>query len=427
MKKIFLLFTAFSLFCCVFKLNITSIIYYGNEIIPDDSGPISNYTSYNPNDYLDTYFYKLETNYGYNVKGSCGYIAIGMLLSYYDTFLSDYFISDTYDAATNLGSYISSDALNANSPGINRFYDASLENISNINYYDNYINNPSYYNYYFQYYLLHTYSQYYNYNNTSVYPASLSADEVNSILCDYIENNQYIADYVTINHIESSDVSNINDYVIGLVNNGIPVVALVSRTVGTETYSHATICYDYQNGLIFHWGKDGYTHVNSTNYQISINDIYYFTTTLNHSCSNNYYYNNTFYCSCDYCNNVNHTHNYTYGTYNNTTHNLICNTSSMNAPHSFTYEYYDASFHTTSCDCGFNQYQQHAVAGGSTGLTRCLFCNALVNVGIVPFGSNYIIIELNDGEEIELYFYLYETIALDLLYNGENDEEDEEI
>ena len=45
----------------------------------------------------------------------------------------------------------------------------------------------------------------------------------------------------------------------------------------------------------------------------------------------------------------------------------------------------------------------------------------------MPFGSNYIIIELNDGEEIELYFYLYETIALDLLYKGENDEEDEEI
>ena len=32
-----------------------------------------------------------------NYKGSCGYVAIGMLLSYYDTFLSDDIIPEQYD------------------------------------------------------------------------------------------------------------------------------------------------------------------------------------------------------------------------------------------------------------------------------------------------------------------------------------------
>ena len=41
------------------------------------------------NAYLNTYFNNLHTNIGNNYKGSCGYVAAAMLLSYYDTILSD--------------------------------------------------------------------------------------------------------------------------------------------------------------------------------------------------------------------------------------------------------------------------------------------------------------------------------------------------
>lgn len=39
--------------------------------------------------FLSAYFDYLETNFGTNDKGSCVYVSIGMLLSYYDTFLND--------------------------------------------------------------------------------------------------------------------------------------------------------------------------------------------------------------------------------------------------------------------------------------------------------------------------------------------------
>ena len=41
------------------------------------------------NTYMKTYFQNLNTNLGNNYKGSCGYVAAAMLLSYYDTILSD--------------------------------------------------------------------------------------------------------------------------------------------------------------------------------------------------------------------------------------------------------------------------------------------------------------------------------------------------
>ena len=38
------------------------------------------------NHYSAHYFFNLSENFGNNKKGSCGYVAIGMLLSYYDSF-----------------------------------------------------------------------------------------------------------------------------------------------------------------------------------------------------------------------------------------------------------------------------------------------------------------------------------------------------
>ena len=52
-------------------------------------------------DYKSSYFDNLTYNFGMNYKGSCGYIAIAMLLSYYDTFLSDDIIPENYDVISN--------------------------------------------------------------------------------------------------------------------------------------------------------------------------------------------------------------------------------------------------------------------------------------------------------------------------------------
>ena len=46
---------------------------------------------------MRTFFYNLRTNFGYNQYGSCGYVALGMLLSYYDSYLNDELIPENYD------------------------------------------------------------------------------------------------------------------------------------------------------------------------------------------------------------------------------------------------------------------------------------------------------------------------------------------
>lgn len=47
--------------------------------------------------YQGVYFSNLRENIGNNRYGSCSYVAIGMLLSFYDSYWSDLFISETYD------------------------------------------------------------------------------------------------------------------------------------------------------------------------------------------------------------------------------------------------------------------------------------------------------------------------------------------
>lgn len=48
-------------------------------------------------DFKYEYFRGLTDNFGENVFNSCGYVAIGQLLSYYDTYLDDNIIDDKYD------------------------------------------------------------------------------------------------------------------------------------------------------------------------------------------------------------------------------------------------------------------------------------------------------------------------------------------
>lgn len=49
------------------------------------------------NTYMQTYFKNLNTNFGNNNKGSCGYVAASMLLSYYDTVLNEKIVPRQFD------------------------------------------------------------------------------------------------------------------------------------------------------------------------------------------------------------------------------------------------------------------------------------------------------------------------------------------
>lgn len=82
---------------------------------------ISSSTVYNSSiteyhSHLVSYYDNLTYNFGMNYKGSCGYVAIGMLLSYYDTFLNDSIIPEQYDLVSN--GYDGNMITRRNSPGV---------------------------------------------------------------------------------------------------------------------------------------------------------------------------------------------------------------------------------------------------------------------------------------------------------------------
>ena len=67
---------------------------YMSREVKDANQSISNYRNDKNYDvvyttYLQAYFDNLNHNLGKNYQGSCCYVALGMILSYYDTFLND--------------------------------------------------------------------------------------------------------------------------------------------------------------------------------------------------------------------------------------------------------------------------------------------------------------------------------------------------
>ena len=88
--------------------------------------------------YAQSYFRHLTNNYPVNHYGSCSYVAISMLLSYYDTFYDDNIIPEQYDVSsenaaneTTLSKY---NMVNRNnSPGV-------LEDTFTVSNYHTYVN-----------------------------------------------------------------------------------------------------------------------------------------------------------------------------------------------------------------------------------------------------------------------------------------------
>ena len=67
------------------------------------------------NNFSTKYFYNLNNYCGNNSKGSCGYVALSMILSFYDTYWDDRVIPENYDQNANFQTVASFE-----SPGIRK-------------------------------------------------------------------------------------------------------------------------------------------------------------------------------------------------------------------------------------------------------------------------------------------------------------------
>ena len=299
-------------------LDNTPVVGYPSNI----GEGFSNYDDYGEFDtFLEAYYRGLTNNFGYNAFGSCSFIASGMLLSYYDTYLSDVFIPENYDV--NSFSYGTNKIDERESPGV-VFDDprASLEATGG--------------NFDFKNYNLEQCLQIYEFfsesNNTFTTP-SLHAklilmandlgffnsstysvkkekyllgtrlDQIKSLLEDYFEE-QNLDETVTIDYYcPASDTEEqrselVKQYVKNKIDLGKPVYVAAKGTYfdgsAYNEIDHAFICYDYDENYIYGhmgWGNDDihdYTY-----YPVELLFTHYkgamtLDTTISHSHTNNY-------------------------------------------------------------------------------------------------------------------------------------------
>ena len=334
---------------------------------------LSNTTSYNSNitvyhNYLTSYYDNLTYNFGMNYKGSCGYVGIGMLLSYYDTFLDDSIIPEQYDIVSN--GYDGNMILRRNSPGI--FRDAIIDPntdsgiygylLSAADYYS-YVNANSSFSLHSKLIMLGAQYGYYNFSNNDS-PASTNFYIRLNIINKYFEDvlgfdsDDYSLEYLSYTN-SSNQSDDVREFAISKVQNNQPVLL----SIGGDNGGHVVVAYDYDEETDklychFGWGANK-THVTIESegfclYKSAL--VINFTRTHTHT--NNYGVTKI-------SNNIPTTNYYCFESSNLTIVN-----------HSYIYNYipYSGLVHRAYCKCGEYKSEMHNMVSG-----MCLQCHYLNN------------------------------------------------
>lgn len=363
---------------------------------------LSTNSNINFNEFKNSYFYNLTQNYSENENSSCGYVAIGMLLSYYDTYLSDDIIPELYDSPS-IGS--SSNMIKRmDCPGVRN----DKLNISDAKeYYDKItkLENPSFQGKIMQ---IAKNKNILNLNNKK--PFTTYFEDRIIILNEYFQNvlgyeygKEYSLNYTT---------NNVRDFTISQIKQGNPV--MLSLYFKNTDEGHVVIAYDYDNANDILYCHTGWvnTFPNYNYYDVDYlfgpyKGALVIGFNLNHSHSNNYKVNNKAYCFND-CN------IYTY--------------DGTNKEHHYNkYEQYSATKHKYICinNDGYI-LRGHAVDSSKIYTSNghmygnCIDCNYLVDLGstsvITP--SNNLFISKNGSYMLENGIYIIQKEDLEAYLNG---------
>ncbi|MBO5285987.1 MAG: hypothetical protein J6B16_03720 [Clostridia bacterium] len=305
--------------------------------------------------FMEAYFRNLNSNMGYNLYGSCSYVALGMMLSYYDTYLNDGIISENYDAVSNYSKicFVS----NNESPGI-------IDETTIIIGQDYTFQLDEYYN---PVMCEETYLEYINYAkdkslhaklidigiqkgyvdiNTTGFLCGLSHDGAIDVLNQYLSNFTFLQNKYQI--IEYNNTYNsVEDFVIEKIDLGYPVFVSIYDSTG-QNESHSVVAYDYKyiNGELQIYCNMGYGSHKYAYYPIFLNytnctDAFIIDFDLEHTHSNNYALRigskTTYYCYCD--ENIETYKSLHVGAYN--------------------YVYKDTIYHNTYYNCGHVLQEKH--------------------------------------------------------------------
>lgn len=281
------------------------------ETVEEDYELMAASTTTTYDTYMEAYFRGLKTNMGENYKGSCGYVALGELLSYYDSYLNDYFIDDIYDVAST-GSETDMISRN-NSPGILNdtistaecaVYEKSSVSSLTASEYFSIIETKVSTSLHAKLISMGEEHGYYDYSDNDN-PCGTNYAQRKIILEEYLEERGLSSDYYEIITYSNSNSDNVEDFIKQYIDLGYPVLTSVydsSRNAG-----HAVICYDYDDTNIYcnmGWsGSTSYAHYAVESRYDTYRNAMVVIFDLDHYHSNNYEViqsgGTTTYCYCN--------------------------------------------------------------------------------------------------------------------------------
>jgi len=202
------------------------------------------------NNYSTYYFSNLRRNFSNNSYGSCGFVSIGMLLSFYDTYWNDNIISNNYDVCSTFTDNIQVGAdfclipTNTESPGIS--FEPS--NLFSGCTYDKYLNiaeeNKEKY---FQFELYELAKKCFDGSGFNIEKngLGLSHSEITELLSYYLYDYMGFDRKILVKSNSSSNQPNLKEEVVNKIKGGIPVILLVQNPNNLGV--HSVIAYDYDS------------------------------------------------------------------------------------------------------------------------------------------------------------------------------------
>lgn len=266
--------------------------------------------------YATTYFSNLRSRFGINSHGTCSYVAAGMLLNFYDSYWNDDFVDGAFEEnATYVLPHLQNINLDyppfdTESPGIRSEIFEDVEQLSLSDYQAYVVANE---NNYLQSYLINlAYDMFddYCFENPSN-PYGMTLYEQTHLLSYYLIYKRSITSNRAITYSLNHNSSNLEEEIIDLVSDGIPVIINATSSIFG---GHCMVAYDYDvvtNDIYVHTGwknNEGkaLTHVSLKQLGINESDldsVVVIETTYDHEYESEHYWNEMtgyYRCACSF-------------------------------------------------------------------------------------------------------------------------------
>ena len=266
------------------------------------------------NNYSTVYFSHLNDNFPINSHGTCSYVGISMLLSFFDSYWDDEFIAEDFEQTTTFNSTITTNqnidipSFDTESPGVISEDWNDVSGLSLSQYQNFVLTNEE--NYLQSYLIKLGYDMFDRYCfDDATNPFGMTLYEQTHLTLYYLtyKRNLYNSQaFVTCANDYDQDA--LEEYIISRLQDGVPVMINALTSVGY----HSVVAYDYDssNGTIYvHTGwKDtsgnALTHVSLSQLGVTLSSIdsaiSIDATSGNHGyhCPNYVSSTNLSYCSC---------------------------------------------------------------------------------------------------------------------------------